>query len=133
MGQETKNGQPAVPAGSGWARSFRAGLVLAGALAVEGTLAFWVWRPLHAAGGAQPVTGLLNALDPLLQLPGMLAAELVGIRTEHQSTAAAWAFALLVNSGLYFLIGVYASRRWRRRSVPPASAEPGAPPVSRRR
>src|SRR5207249_4764594 len=77
------------------------GLVLAGAVVLEGLLAFGVWGPLHAAGWFQPVTGLLNALDHVLQLPGLVAAEVLGVRTGHEPTPASRAVGLLVNAGLY--------------------------------
>src|SRR5438270_12878683 len=88
---------------------------LAVALTVTGyaALAWWVLRPLHERGLWQPAVAFLQGFDHLLQAPGLLLAQRLGLRAGHHITPAAWGFAALLNAIGYYVVARTLYGRWQ--------------------
>jgi hypothetical protein len=107
----------------------RYGLLTAAAVVLYALLVRILWMPLHAAGIGQPITGYLNGLDWILQMPGAFAARLLGV-SGNPYVLGNWLVGLALNVPFYFLLGLLGRALWpRTRSRP----EPGAAPVPSRR
>ena len=57
-------------------------------------LADTIVLPLHADGVAQPSTAWLDGVARVVELPGLWAAEGMGLRFRHHTTPAAWGVML---------------------------------------
>jgi predicted MPP superfamily phosphohydrolase len=88
-----------------------------------------LWMPLHAAGVGQPITGYLNGLGWVLQMPGAFAARLLGV-TGHPYQLGNWLVGLACNVPVYFLLGLLWHALWPRARL---HAAPGGTPVPSRR
>jgi predicted MPP superfamily phosphohydrolase len=124
------------PVPTGRSSGVRFGLIVAGAVTAYAVLVYAALRPLHEHGFLQPVFGFLQGLDYVLQAPGLMLAQRLGLRAGHHTTAVAWAFSLAVNAAVYFVLAVYVRRLFRRRpsaeASPPSAGLP-TPVPSRRR
>jgi len=108
---------------------YRYGLLAAAAYLLYAVLMRVLWMPLHAAGVGQPVTGYLNGLGWVLQMPGAFAARRLGV-TGHPYLLGNWLVGLALNVPVYFLLGVLCGALWSRARP---RAEPGVTPVPSRR
>jgi predicted MPP superfamily phosphohydrolase len=122
------------PTKGGAATWLRSGLLTAAAAVLYAILVRTTFVPLHAAAIGQPVTGYLNGLGWIVQLPGVAAARLLGV-TGHPYVLRNWLACLALNLPFYFLLGLLARALWRRTrplaKPGTAPAEPATP--SRRR
>lgn len=112
------------PARGGAATWLRSGFLVAAAAVLYAILVRKLLMPLHAAGIGQPVTGYLNGLGWIVQLPGVAAVRLLGV-TSHPYILRNWLVSLALNVPFYFLFGILARSLWRRTRP---RAEPGAKP-----
>jgi predicted MPP superfamily phosphohydrolase len=115
------------------AAGVRAGWITAAAVTAFAVLAYWVVRPLHEHGEGQPVLAFLQGVDCLLQAPGLLVAEYLGLRADHHTSAPVWFFSLALNAVIYFVIGRRAYVHLWPRLRPAVLAPPSGGVVSRRR
>jgi hypothetical protein len=99
----------------------RWGFVTAAAVALHGVLTRCLWKPLHADGLGQPVTGFLNGLDHLLHLPGSCAAETLGAGNWFHAGGRFWLIALALNAPFAFLLGWLLPSLWRRQPAAQAA------------
>ena len=103
---------------------YRYGLLAAAAYLLYAVLMRVLWMPLHAAGVGQPVTGYLNGLGWVLQMPGAFAARRLGV-TGHPYLLGNWLVGLALNVPVYFLLGVLCGALWSDRPLDEPSARPG--------
>jgi predicted MPP superfamily phosphohydrolase len=108
----------------------RWGLAAALAVAAYANLVHWVLKPLHARGVGQPLTGFLNGLDFLVQLPGTGFALRQHFRVGNHATPAVWLLILGINLLFYFVAGFALRTRFR---MAPSPAPSPCPRLSRRR
>jgi predicted MPP superfamily phosphohydrolase len=111
----------------------RLGLGVAVVISAYALLSNFVMLPLHERQYLQPAMALLQGIDHLLQAPGLMVAQRLGLRAGHHTTLAAWGFAVALNGLLYFLVAPALfwlwSWTWRR----PTPASGSAKGYTRRR
>jgi uncharacterized protein len=100
------------------------GLLAAGFVAIQAGLVYRVSRPFHSQGYFQPLTGLLNRLDYLLQFPGTVVDHYLRLHLELNPKGSAWLFRVGLNMGLYFAAGFLLRVLWRWAAGHPAAPTP---------
>lgn len=78
-------------------------------------LADCVVLPLHARGVGQPLTAWVDGFARLVELPGLMVAEKLGMRFRHHTEGNAWAVMLGVTGPVYFVAGALLRLWWGRR------------------
>src|SRR4051812_11979003 len=68
--------------------------------------------PLHARGYTHALTSWVNGVARLIELPGMLVAEKLGLRVGHRTGRVAWGVIVALTGPFCFLAAVVVRRIW---------------------
>lgn len=115
------------------AQDIRFGLILSGTITLCAVLVRAVLIPWHEQERFQSITGFLNGLDHLLQLPGWMISGSLGLSVGGYSKRSAWLILLGMNALVYFSIGFFIRACWQRMAASSPDFRETAPAVPGRK
>ncbi|OAI42301.1 hypothetical protein AYO40_00215 [Planctomycetaceae bacterium SCGC AG-212-D15] len=111
----------------------RLAVLITAAVALYAVLVQLVVRPSHlheSLPALQSFSGILIAVDSLLQLPGDVMVSMYGLRVNHHTPTSAWLAAVVANAFVYFAMSLTAAVTWRQVfHVSPPNAGPDDAPA----